>query len=535
MTNRCRPDKHPIYPPSQSHIAVDLFESPTAPTRGSQQDAESGLERNSTSESSCEETSDLNGWDLFEEVPDVDIDPLSSQPSSSVLLFARLTTPRIDDRTDEQSGLRRAAKAVLPQPAPPPYVGEQPTTSLLLTQLSETVQTSILQPQSMSSSSIPSSPQPRLPRGVASVKEDGSSFSVSDEDPNADLSLESTDPSGAKMNFGARRNSGALLKGGDYEGGTSDRSPSYATKRFSGAQEVAYRIADSGPSFVFVFWIILLDASLFLAAFLYLLNKRISRTLSVSLVVMDIVTAVVYCSEVNLRLFSYGPAYYFHSLTRSIDYLVGVTNATLVTATLTFAGDIHSLLIVRYIRLFRMLTVTVLTRERRLKAQAMADLEELALLLDEERSDQNRLIKWRIDSNAIAMGEAAGRGGFGAVFLGLFRGTLVAVKQLYQNNEKAGEYTSIEDEAVTLVNLRHPNVVLFMGFVHEPRKLWIVTEYCSPYPKPYPQICSRSCTRPGLLAWAGSTSVTPRSQDIEYLDIVRLGYKACRLWPEPQH
>lgn len=290
-------------------------------------------------------------------------------------------------------------------------------------------------------------------------------LSDSDEDPNADLSLE--DDSGDVVVVEVGGNSRDQRKNKAASEGETTR-----------LQELAYLMADSGCSFVFTLLLIAMDQVFFFLSLLYMLRGMSSVGFTTSHIAVDCITAVSFFFEVNLRLYSYGAKYFFHSILRRVDYSVCTLNAGMILASF-IARQTRWLLVVRYIRLVRTLTVVVMWRERRIKTQAMLELEELAVLLENERSEQNRLVKWRIDSDAIAMGDAAGHGVFGAVFLGLFRGTLVAIKQLYQNNNQAAEYTSIEDEAVTLVNLRHPNVVLFMGFVHEIDKLWIVTEYCS--------------------------------------------------------
>lgn len=161
---------------------------------------------------------------------------------------------------------------------------------------------------------------------------------------------------------------------------------------------------------------------------------------------------------------------------RSAEYITSVCNTVAVVA--YYALNLRSLLLFRYIRIFRTIASLVRWRERLVKTRTRKELVQVARLLEQEQSVQSKLINWRIDSAAIVMGKRAGEGGFGTVFSGLFRGTLVAVKQI-SCPEGLQASDRIEEEAVTLVNLRHPNVILFMGFVHEPSRLWIVTEYCS--------------------------------------------------------
>lgn len=195
---------------------------------------------------------------------------------------------------------------------------------------------------------------------------------------------------------------------------------------------------------------------------------------------LDVLLSSLYSIEVVLRVFVYGQAGYFRNGAMAADFVV----VALSTA-LTLVGHACSLPLVlglaRFLRLGRVATVAVIARERQFTRRFQRNEAELELLLAMEKSEAGKLIKWRIESESIALGEKMGLGGFGEVYMGLFRGTLVAVKQLFQvhNPDSDGAALTIEDEAVTLVNLRHPNVVLFMGFVHEPAKLWIVMEYCS--------------------------------------------------------
>ncbi|KAK1868612.1 hypothetical protein I4F81_011097 [Pyropia yezoensis] len=195
---------------------------------------------------------------------------------------------------------------------------------------------------------------------------------------------------------------------------------------------------------------------------------------------LDVLLSSLYSIEVVLRVFVYGQAGYFRNGAMAADFVV-----VALSTTLTLVGHACGLPLVlglaRFLRLGRVATVAVIARERQFTRRFQRNEAELELLLAMEKSEAGKLIKWRIESESIALGEKMGLGGFGEVYMGLFRGTLVAVKQLFQvhNPDSDGAALTIEDEAVTLVNLRHPNVVLFMGFVHEPAKLWIVMEYCS--------------------------------------------------------
>lgn len=221
-----------------------------------------------------------------------------------------------------------------------------------------------------------------------------------------------------------------------------------------------------------------LDFCFFVTWFVQLLEDRQDGRMLKVYKAVDWITAVAFLSESILRLVSYGPRLYFKSTVRIVDMIICIVNFAAVLA-IHFSNSTPAWLeAVHLVRLMRIVMNMAKVREKALKWRARTELNVLQHQLNVERSDQGRLSKWRIDSHAIAIGDSAGTGAFGAVNLGLFRGTLVAVKQLYETDVDAN-VSSIEDEAITLVDLRHPNVVLFMGFVHEPRRLWIVTEYCS--------------------------------------------------------
>lgn len=481
-----------IHPPQQQEDAMQLRGDSTNP--GSQEPlVQPGrVHRNRFNNSKSElweEAFDENG----------ETEEIEDPQSSSALLFAKLGLPRVSG-ADREDGFGRSIKAGVAtrKLEPEQHVLESDQSVYEKPDAHETEQlpswpAQVILDQKLDAQQ--SFPALKIANHIASSKQPDSSLPVttddssapapsqkpvvlahtvienvdlsdSDEDPNADLSLEES--CGNSLVQGARN---------ENDVGGANNSEQLNISRL---QEIAYVMADSVLPVLWVALIIIVDHMCFFYALTYM-QRGLSRPAKFLTVytVIDIITAVSYCVEVNLRLFSYGREYYFHSWVRGLDYSVCMMNTGFVILRLALTNGPRWLLVSRYIRLARFSFVSILQRERRVKLDAIQELEELARLLETERSEQNRLIKWRIDSTAIAMGEAAGKGGFGAVFLGLFRGTLVAIKQLYQNNDKAAEYTSIEDEAVTLVNLRHPNVVLFMGFVHEPDKLWIVTEYCS--------------------------------------------------------
>lgn len=373
-------------------------------------------------------------------------------PSSSAVLFARLTQPRAVDRDESSVASTNTLRGKLLQCGNAEFErGESSNLSFDAVRFGE------LRPPSETVDKEVSVP----------IEDDGD---IEDNNPNADLSFEDLPEDDVSLNSGiaSAATSKKCRKQQRGVGGCIPR-----------LQETAFRLVDAGWAVGLTFVVVLVDAAFFFIELAFLHLPLIPHSFATCYVVMDCLTALLYFIEVNLRLFSYSPSYFFHSRFRCMDYFICTANFSAVLASVAIRKQPFWLDLVRFIRIFRIVNIIVLSRERRLKAQALTELQEVAVLLDQERSDKSRLVKWRIDSKSIAIGKEAGQGGFGSVFVGLFRGTLVAVKQLYGHNCRETMLPSIEAEAITLVNLRHPNVVLFMGFVQEPYKLWIVTEYCS--------------------------------------------------------
>ena len=73
--------------------------------------------------------------------------------------------------------------------------------------------------------------------------------------------------------------------------------------------------------------------------------------------------------------------------------------------------------------------------------------------------------------------ERIGLGSFGEVYRGFYRGTEVAVKRLKETKLSDRLLQEFICETQILCELRHPNVVLFMGACTEPPNACIVTEY----------------------------------------------------------
>jgi serine/threonine protein kinase len=98
--------------------------------------------------------------------------------------------------------------------------------------------------------------------------------------------------------------------------------------------------------------------------------------------------------------------------------------------------------------------------------------------------------RWQIEYSDLTLTRVIGEGAFGKVYLGRWHETDVAIKMLSSlsafglpsagevGTNAAGEaIKTLEREVALMVNMRHPNVILFMGICPEP--FCIVTEYCS--------------------------------------------------------
>eukprot|EP00793_Prasinoderma_coloniale_P003873 PRCOL_00003250-RA len=73
-----------------------------------------------------------------------------------------------------------------------------------------------------------------------------------------------------------------------------------------------------------------------------------------------------------------------------------------------------------------------------------------------------------------------GRGGFGEVLRGKWKGTDVALKQLWLTDSGELDLEAFEHEAAVLASLRHPNVVLLLGVCRTaPGDLSLVMEFCA--------------------------------------------------------
>eukprot|EP00727_Mastigamoeba_balamuthi_P000163 m51a1_g10143 putative serine threonine kinase (1409) ;mRNA; r:62958-68430 len=89
--------------------------------------------------------------------------------------------------------------------------------------------------------------------------------------------------------------------------------------------------------------------------------------------------------------------------------------------------------------------------------------------------------KWSVDPSEVNItNEQLGRGNFGAVYKGEWRGQTVCVKKFFQqkvDKVTLGEVERQLKEIAILTELRHPSIVLFMGACIEPNNMFILSEW----------------------------------------------------------
>ena len=86
--------------------------------------------------------------------------------------------------------------------------------------------------------------------------------------------------------------------------------------------------------------------------------------------------------------------------------------------------------------------------------------------------------KFHLDCKDITKGKRLGTGTFGQVFEASYLGTSVAVKELFSNKLSNELILEFHRECNLMRDMRHPNIVLFMGSASDPPKLFMVLELC---------------------------------------------------------
>ncbi|KNC56031.1 TKL/DRK protein kinase [Thecamonas trahens ATCC 50062] len=84
---------------------------------------------------------------------------------------------------------------------------------------------------------------------------------------------------------------------------------------------------------------------------------------------------------------------------------------------------------------------------------------------------------WEIEMADVEFGRFLGRGAFGEVWYGVWRGTEVAIKKLLEQKLSPQALEEFQGEVEIMSKLRHPNVTLFMGACLEASSMCLLTEY----------------------------------------------------------
>jgi len=84
---------------------------------------------------------------------------------------------------------------------------------------------------------------------------------------------------------------------------------------------------------------------------------------------------------------------------------------------------------------------------------------------------------WKLSHSELEYGQPIGQGAFGEVYKGKLHGKEVAIKRLLVQNVSEISLQEFKQEIAIMSNLRHPNLLLFIGACLEPQHIAIVTEY----------------------------------------------------------
>ena len=84
--------------------------------------------------------------------------------------------------------------------------------------------------------------------------------------------------------------------------------------------------------------------------------------------------------------------------------------------------------------------------------------------------------KWQVPIAEIKLGRLLGKGSQGEVYLGEWRGSMIAVKKIDMTKVEEQILEEFCSEAEIMHRLRHPSLAMFMGICLEPPHLCILTE-----------------------------------------------------------
>eukprot|EP00727_Mastigamoeba_balamuthi_P010240 m51a1_g5839 putative kinase family protein (1049) ;mRNA; r:301934-305466 len=79
----------------------------------------------------------------------------------------------------------------------------------------------------------------------------------------------------------------------------------------------------------------------------------------------------------------------------------------------------------------------------------------------------------------LEINECVGKGRFGALHVGDWHGTTVAIRVIVKKEVARGDLAAIKEEIGLLHKLHHPNLLMLMGYCETPSELYVVCEYMS--------------------------------------------------------
>lgn len=85
-------------------------------------------------------------------------------------------------------------------------------------------------------------------------------------------------------------------------------------------------------------------------------------------------------------------------------------------------------------------------------------------------------LKFNVNEKDLVVGLKIGGGSYGAVYAGKWLGTEVAIKQLFITSLPEKVLLEFHKECDLMRQLRHPNIVLFLGSSSKPPNLYLLTE-----------------------------------------------------------
>ena len=110
-----------------------------------------------------------------------------------------------------------------------------------------------------------------------------------------------------------------------------------------------------------------------------------------------------------------------------------------------------------------------LLKDRQLESEEVVRLKQRVRELTscDDPSDRKNLSWLYSHTEVVLSGQELGRGAFGVVYAGNFRGQSVAIKQMYQLIVAPETRMLLDREINLLSQLRHPNLVQFIGAIYD--------------------------------------------------------------------